>query len=53
MRPSHDCSLPSLFCVKLYPPEQVHTSTTALRLPLSTPILNFIDFIAYLPLFVA
>src|SRR6266852_4050898 len=52
MRPSHDCVLPSFFCPRLDPPEQVYTSTTALRLPLSTPILNFIDFIAYLHLFV-
>src|SRR6267154_6180168 len=46
MRPSYDCLLLSFYCPKLDPPEQVHTSATALRLPLSTPILNFIDFIA-------
>jgi hypothetical protein len=53
MRLSHVCLLPSFFCPKLDPPEQVHTSATALRLPLSPPILNFIGIIAYLPLFVA
>jgi hypothetical protein len=46
MRLSLHCLLPAFFCPRLDPPEQVHKSATALRLPLSTPILNYIDFIA-------
>ena len=44
-------SPPFLFPSQVRPSRAASTSATALRLPLSTLILNFIDFIALLPLF--